>query len=186
MAGGHIACWLLTTTPATTTMRNPELYQKTVDILVAAYFNDTLQHNNCYACAVGNIVAANSGMKFRADPSSDRPIYWDGYTPYSKRWRNDNGVPIAKTPGWFAVLHPDTTGDKKQGESEVAASGYDSKDLGLIEYAFEAASRGYTPDEYMFNGLMAVIDVLDKIHGNTDAELTSQSKKRFKCAKSTN
>lgn len=42
-------------------MKRPELYQKTVDILVKAYFDDTLQHGNCYACAVGNIIAGNCG-----------------------------------------------------------------------------------------------------------------------------
>jgi len=39
-------------------------FENTVDILVKAYINDTLEHNNCYACAVGNIVAHNMGERF--------------------------------------------------------------------------------------------------------------------------
>ncbi len=44
-------------------MKNKSLYDKTVSILVDAYMNDTLQHGNCFACAVGNIVAANCDVK---------------------------------------------------------------------------------------------------------------------------
>src|SRR5258706_8814339 len=45
-------------------MKNELLYNKTINILKEAYFNNTLQHNNCYACAVGNIIAGNMGLKF--------------------------------------------------------------------------------------------------------------------------
>jgi hypothetical protein len=39
-------------------------FSNTIDILVKAYLNDTLQHESCSACAVGNLVShsmANHG-----------------------------------------------------------------------------------------------------------------------------
>jgi hypothetical protein len=47
------------------------LYHKTIGILVDAYFDDTLQHGNCSACAVGNLVAAAKGCT----PNELRP-HW--------------------------------------------------------------------------------------------------------------
>jgi hypothetical protein len=45
-------------------MNRPEVYHKSVQILYDAYFNDTLDVMvNCYACAVGNLIAGNLGME---------------------------------------------------------------------------------------------------------------------------
>jgi hypothetical protein len=46
-------------------MKRQELYNNTVDILVQAYFNDTLAHCDCSACAVGNMIAGNCGYELK-------------------------------------------------------------------------------------------------------------------------
>jgi len=40
-------------------MKKPELYKKTVDILLAAHKNNTLNQGSCRSCAVGNLIYAN-------------------------------------------------------------------------------------------------------------------------------
>lgn len=152
-------------------MKKPELYQKTVDILVQAYFNDTLEHGNCAACAVGNIIAANNEIDFKRGDSTPC-LFWDN----------------KRLPVWGWIFQTDR--DKKRqrfspesyiGEmkAEIDSSGYDLYDLRKIEYAFEMAEKGNSEEDYMFNGLMAVIEVLDTIHKNKDSETTINSKKRF-------
>ena len=162
-------------------MKNPELYKKTVDILVAAYFNDTLEHGNCYACAVGNIIAGNCGYGFIKMEKNDvvAPLF-NVYTGCGKLyWDRDNDInnnPLQKmTGGHFMELA--TT---KQWEF-IRKTGYSGGELARIEHAFESApgEEEYS-DEWMFNGLMAVIEVLDQIHENKDEATTKESKDKFK------
>jgi hypothetical protein len=47
---------------------------------------------------------------------------------------------------------------------QIDATGYTWQELARIEYAFERAPMSYTREEHVFNGLMAVIDVLSQIH----------------------
>lgn len=143
-------------------MLKPELYEKTVNILVDAYFNDTLQHSNCYACAVGNIVAGSNNIIFGG--TCMHGIKWFG---------SDN---ILDTPTFYLG-----TGYKvpEKVVSLVTNTGYSIPELAKIEVAFEMANQGNTPDDRMFNGLMAVIEVLDQIHQNTDTQLTTATKQKF-------
>lgn len=148
-------------------MKNPELYNRTVDILVQAYFNDTLQHGNCHACAVGNLVAANCGYSFIKYSDRQR---WEKSSPY---WQEVHMVGSCGTqwiaPDWYH------NGAKHQ----IDSTGYKWEETAKIELAFETAPKGNSEDEWMFNGLMAVIDVLDEIHENTDKQVTQLSKSKF-------
>jgi hypothetical protein len=36
-------------------------FENSVDVLVKAYLNDTLEHGQCHACAVGNLICAETG-----------------------------------------------------------------------------------------------------------------------------
>lgn len=137
-------------------MKNPELYNRTVDILVQAYFNDTLRHGNCSACAVGNIIKANGGFK-----------------GFFSNWAEV----FMTVEGQQGICPENYEGDAK---SEIDSTGYAWQDLAKIEKSFESAKG--IKDEKMFNGLMAVIEVLDQIHENTDQEVTKVSKQKFvKC-----
>lgn len=146
-------------------MIKPELYKRTVDILVDAYFKDTLEHGTCAACAVGNIIAANLGIPILKNEKGW--LAWNG--------EDDN-------PIWFqACMIGHARPEKNIGEVKklIDASGYSLDDVAKIERAFEDAHYNGNDDAYMFGGLMAVIEVLDQIHQNTDTELTKSTKQKF-------
>lgn len=153
-------------------MNKPELYQKTVDILVQAYFNDTLMHVNCEACAVGNLVAANKGIELKRGNHGVRAV----------------GRPYECNTEWFRAIgfggfvYPERMQIPAVAD-QINATGYSLEEVGLIEAAFESAYRDNEDiDLEMFNGLMAVIEVLDQIHENTDQAVTTSSKQRFQRA----
>lgn len=146
-------------------MKKEALYHKTVDILVQAYFNDTLQLGDCNACAVGNLVAANMGYKYT------RCLDWENSTGayVSTQWDEVH-----------CVSHePDMNNYFGEAKKQIDSTGYSPHETCRIEYAFEAAPIGNSNEDYMFNGLMAVIEVLDQIHENTDTSITTASKNRF-------
>ena len=128
-------------------MKRPELYKKTVDILFNAYFNDMLRHGFCGACAVGNIIKANVGIV------------------------SDN---------WYYVIEEKRSGRSSQiadpeiARTEINSTGYTINELAKIEAAFEGAP-GWKED-YMFNGLVAVLEVLKEIHevGEEEAAAAAQ------------
>jgi hypothetical protein len=132
-------------------MKRKELFDKTVAILVNAYINNTLVHNNCCACAVGNIIAANMQIK---------------YDPYLK-W-------IGRQLAWSKVFVTMPFKSEQvqrpwayngSAKEQIDATGYSWPELALMEAAFESAPKHTTGDERMFRGLMAVIDVLGQLHG---------------------
>lgn len=145
-------------------MNRPELYKKTVDILYDAYFNDTLHHTRCSACAVGNIVVANMGYK----PAPGESHFWinkegnliqtEWYHVFVTNWRN----------GHQRLNPKNYEGDAKQ---QIDATGYKWEELAAIEKAFES-TRTYDDDKEicMFNGLVAVLEVLKQIHEVEDNE----------------
>ena len=124
-------------------------FEKTMDILVKAYLNDTLEHGNCHACAVGNLIAAQNGLSYKRDYSDFQR--WDGYIE----------------PHWYQLVTPVKCdyGDIEIGTNQINQIGYSIQDTIRIENAFENSERGQNNDDWMFNGLMAVLDVLAEIHG---------------------
>lgn len=141
-------------------MRNEiEKFNRTVAVLVAAYLNNTLRHGECAACAVGNIIAAEIGAV--PTDSGDEFLGWS--------WMR-NQVEI--TVGWHHVFCT-SEGSQKQSplnyygqiKRQIDASGYTWKELAKIEAAFESSMVGESEDDWMFNGLMDVVEVLSEIHG---------------------
>lgn len=139
-------------------------FENTVDILVKAYLNGTLEHSNCYACAVGNIVAYATGKKFIRSYAFMREWKW-----------KDCDYPAAgnDTGGWGQVITtccldgvPQVNLNNFYGEAkiQIESTGYSPTELSKIEFAFERADEGYSEEEWMFNGLMAVVEVLAEIH----------------------
>lgn len=156
-------------------MKNEALYHKTVGILVDAYFADTLVHNNCFACAVGNLICANMGYSYVA--CQDMPIkkiVWSINDGIYFNTLNLNGSWYDFINGWE---------NKEDGNNkallEIASTGYNRIEVYSIETAFEQAPKGNSDEDWIFNGLMAVVDALDKIHENTDTQVKEESKKRF-------
>lgn len=122
-------------------------FEKTVDILVKAYLNDTLERGFCSCCAVGNLVAHALGTKSILSSNA----FENGV---QAEWR-------AVTAFYGTYLMPDNYRDETK--RQIDATGYTWRQIARIEAAFELA-KGPTKDRE-FNGLMAVVDVLADIHG---------------------
>lgn len=144
-------------------MKRPELYHCTVSILEQAYLNDVLEHGNCYACVAGNIIAHYNNYKLVKviNHHSGNVLVW-----------NKDVVPY-----WFQVCGG--ADPSPNALDQIKCTGYSAEEIKIIENAFECADYGSSKDEWMFNGLCAVIDALDVIHENPDATLTEYSKKKF-------
>lgn len=113
-------------------------FENSVDVLVSAYLHDELEHGDCAACAVGNLVKAQCGT---FDSSS---FNWYDFAIVKRR----NSALYSEKNIQFA-------------KDQIKATGYTIKQIIAIENAFERASPC---GDYMFNGLMAVVDVLADIH----------------------
>lgn len=151
-----------------------ELYKRTVDILYDAYFNNTLEHGNCYACAIGNIIAANNDISFLQRNGS--PVYGVFTGRGVKYWDKYNSFHI--NPTKLICEHkklPYIT------QILVDKTGYSNDELCTIERVFEGAGKntvGFFPskEEIMYNGLVAVLEILKTIHKIDD---TSKETEKF-------
>lgn len=152
-------------------------FESTVDILVKAYLNDTLRHGECCACAVGNIIASNIGCVLQLDS--------EGYFMWIRNMNEINTV-------WDNVFYTTPDGnqifDKSQlgirEKKQIEASGYSLDELMRIEKAFESLnfdrdSDQWNSDNHMYEGLMAVVDVLADIHGIDDLKSKEEAKLLF-------
>lgn len=140
-------------------MKNQELFDKTVGILVKAYQQDTLIHGLCHACAVGNLIAGNCNMY----PNKSTSTFWVDIS----------GREIK--PIWTRVLSwgqiKDTEFDT-EALSELRTTGYDLDQIAKIEIAFESQNKDLK-DKDGFNGLMSVVDALMFIHEATEIEAST-------------
>lgn len=155
-------------------------FSGTVDILVKAYLNGTLAHRLCSACAVGNLVAHALGTKpmslrFLGDDLAPTPFSNSRFESCERvRWNE-----IFMTVGGNQNFSMSDA--SPEAYNQILMTGYSVHDLARIEFAFESCERPediisqdrtgqrssgyYTDDEWMFNGLCAVVDVLVEIHG---------------------
>ncbi len=144
-------------------------FENSVNVLVKAYLNDTLEHANCYACAIGNLVAAANNKTYTKCTDST----------YLKLalLENDGRYYTEKLGGnWYDVvipLQPDP--NSKLALIEIDSIGYSVVQVIRIERAFEGASKH---GDRMFNGLMDVVDVLAEIHG-VDLSIKESAKAMF-------
>jgi hypothetical protein len=151
-------------------------FNHTVNVLVKAFFEETLVHANCYACAVGNIVADSIGTKVVKVRNELHDITWENREPYP-------ALGGTFEPGWGAVFSTSDDWDDYTDKStkvqsidekyllssprarfHIDSTGYTWQELARIEFAFENV-KGSTETKRMFKGLMKVVDVLADIHG---------------------
>ena len=152
-------------------MKNPELFHRTVGILVKAYLNNTLEHGNCCACAVGNLVAESCGLKII---NRDGKLIWNnGLESGEVAWWHGRG---GKNHTLVGEFNADTL--IGQTKHEIESTGYSPKEFFMIEKVFEATSPNYEKDESGYLGLMAVVDYLIEIHKGTNKE-AEQAKELF-------
>jgi len=133
-------------------MRN---FEHTVNVLVKAYFTGTLVHQYCAACAVGNIIADAKGYKIQKVGCG---FSWvEAYT----QWEN-----VFMTS--YGEQEFDIQAYEYEAKNQIDSTGYSPEELARVEFAFETAdgkTEDLNDDKWMFNGLMAVVDVLADIHG---------------------
>lgn len=132
-------------------------FENSVSVLVRAYMNGTLEHANCYACAVGNLVVAAKRLTFIRD-ERDGLMTLESLNANNEAGANwfDVALRDRKKKDWMNTLSSDCL-------SEIQSTGYTIPQILRIERAFESAD--FREGDWMFNGLMAVVDVLADIHG---------------------
>lgn len=136
-------------------MKNPELYHRSVDILADAFRLNALDNKSCAKCAIGHLVAANSGYTVNDE------WYWGDVAEGFKR------------PEWEYMVWTERDGDNcwtitDESIRQCESTGYSVEELGVIENGFADGD------------ILAVIDVLDQIHEVTDQNVSVQSKSKFK------
>lgn len=153
-------------------------FHYTVNVLVKAYLNETLEHGVCTACAVGNIIADS----VKAKVIKDHGVWVRNGALVQPIW---DDVFLSEIPGEQKINPENYKGWAKR---QIDTTGYTWQELAKIEYAFELHNCliDYPNDEQeekqisdaMFNGLMAVVDVLADIHG-IDLERKEEAKALF-------
>lgn len=152
-------------------MKNKELFEKTVNILVKAYQDDTLEYVDCNACAVGNIVAANCGIKLKKnifdgiDTIGGKSDYWaESFSFFGEGLK---GLSPEKQRTVDSII-------------QAKSTGYSFEELALIEEAFSKGfiKRYLSKEEKTFLGLMSVVDCLMEIHEANEQE-TNLAKSMF-------
>lgn len=133
-------------------------FQNTLSILVTAYLNNTLVQGHPCGCGCGNIIAGVNNFKVISNGDNE-----------TARWEGAYGSGF----DWYEVIAPGKTfkGNRELGLIQIHSTGYTIEDFRKIESAFEDVNKldngQYAPptEESIFNGLMAVVDVLAEIHG---------------------
>ena len=145
-------------------MNRESLYRKTVDILLDAYNNGTLISGNCYACAVGNIIAANMGMKItRTRVGAFNDLHWEGYPPYGSAWNRDS------LKNWIVAIYCGCVYKERivgEIKDQIESTGYTAEELADIENNFEhphLVIRESGENLYL-RRLKAVLTTLKQIH----------------------
>lgn len=139
-------------------MNRPELFYKSVNILQKAYYNGTLEHGVCDACAVGNLISGN-GYVF-----DDNDIFISSWvTKIDKEIRKT----VYKSP-YILKEYCDITANK-----QISSTGYSLLECAKIENAFESMDKDNDKDGFF--GLCTVLDVLMEFH-EFDKELPAKEK----------
>lgn len=148
-------------------MKNKELFDRTVAVLVQAYRNDVLDYTEPCGCAVGNICAAAAG--YTVVTSS---VTMEG----GLAWKDTKGN--HHFPNWPEVFMNGQFRDQKDyhGLAEIAKTGYTPEQLIQVERAFLQGwdldiESGH--DTQQFNGLLSVYDCLCEIHEVDKNEVTA-------------
>lgn len=146
-------------------------FNYTVNVLVQAFLNDELEHKRCTACAVGNIVADALKVKPRRYENclttiESNLLFTDGsyavwpklFCTAGRQQRTYGGTELNDFSNQDAL-------------DQIAKTGYSVDELAKIEFAFETAPTSPGKEVRMFEGLMAVVDVLAEIH---EVDLTTK------------
>jgi hypothetical protein len=132
-------------------------FHHSVNVAVQAYINGTLEHMDCQKCYVGNLIRA-SGYNLKMND--------DAHETYWLRHLQNKFRKVSVTYDLTIAME------------QIVCTGYTDEELNRLEYAFEFSEFDLDSDQYMFNGMMAVVEELAKIH-NIDLETTEKAKALF-------
>jgi len=159
-------------------MNRPELFERTVQVLVDAYENKHLHSMSCAACTVGNLIAAANQFTICNGVS----------------WIDSNGEKVKSTNDWLSSIIDFRGGiaysyDKSRANELISSTGYSVAELSRIEKAFETTmsdrrtlyfgvdpairKKAIVKDQRY--GLEAVYNVLLKIHEADDMLFVKQA-----------
>ena len=158
-------------------MSEQEKFDHTVQVLVQAFLNETLEKDNCQACAVGNLIAHAAGAVYVRKPNTYNGNLDLQAEPRVIDWLGA----ICTSDGCDQSLYKEAYLDQPGIRAAFDSTGYSFEQLARIEYAFESnngVSLYATDSDNEFAGLMGVIDVLADIHG-LDLVVATQAKARF-------
>jgi hypothetical protein len=143
-----------------------ERVQRAIDIFLDSLNDGTLVAGSCAACAVGNLVAANCGVKLysRLDSDGDKTVT----TEYNTVFLPELGKP-ARLRSWvnlFCTSNHQTRGNIQDFDSDmqeemlaiVNRTGFTIDELAEIEYTFETVAR----HQGVIHALEAVVKVMMK------------------------
>lgn len=136
-------------------MKNKELFDETVNILVNAYQKGTLEYTSCEACAVGNIVAARNNIALKHGVSSIWSKSFHSFGEGIDGIRAIQEIPLESL-------------------QQIKSTGYTIEEIALIEKAFcyGSVDKAFKcKDDENFSGLMFVVDQLMVIHEANDSQI---------------
>ncbi len=147
-------------------MNRPELFVKSVDILVDAFNKGKLQNMSVCNCAVGNLVAYRRGnYLFESDSSDTWHSLISDMRDRKKIGKNLNAD--VKTINKEVYNGNVTSADIKYGLKEIRSTEYSIDEVELIERAFENLDRNgdhVGKAGEVKSGLLRSVGVLGKIH----------------------
>lgn len=175
-------------------MNRPDRFWRSIDVLATAYLEGTLEPYKCEACAVGNLIAAET-----PGASVHKSIQnWPSHsTAQDGLWKNascygpwpaikavqmiDGEVDELVGDFFFGVdLLPLTNYSIMQPLPEAATTlPYDTIEFWRIEKALMLSVRAIPEHEDMFDALMSVVETLFDIHEVEDEDLRAEAKQSF-------
>jgi len=176
-------------------MNRPNQFWRSVNVLATAYLQGKLKPYECEACAVGNLIAADLD-----GASTDTSIeQWPSHSGFGewpeakcamfdRTWDFTGAIRLVdsepdllmETCSFDSQLLPVSKYSVTEVRPELATNlSYTTGELLRIEAALLETTEACPSDNELFDGLMAVVDMLFEIHEVEDEDLRAEAKQSF-------
>lgn len=165
-------------------MNRPELFVKSVDTLVDAYEKGNLQHLSPCNCAVGNLIAYNTGTYRFNDKTGGTEAEWAHLVNAIRDavMIEPSSEKISEHWIFSKADKYNRTKDLSAAYNQIYLSGYSASEVEKIESAFEKvivgecgigiSDRKAERTDEPLDGLLNAIKVLGEIHGIPEETVT--------------
>jgi hypothetical protein len=180
-------------------MNRPDRFWRSIDVLATAYLEGSFRPFDCTACGIGNLIAADlDGASTSATSVGQWPSHSGsefGDWPEAKNVIDDHPWALTSAillldfePVDLVKAHPlryDLLPLSQYSVTEVHPQlaknlSYTNEELLRIEAVLLEKTEIDSSEDELFEGLMAVVDVLMDIHEVEDKDLRGQAKAAFK------